>query len=35
MAAEPNLIRRPVVVSGKQVVVGYDEVQGKAGLEAE
>lgn len=25
MAAEPNLIRRPLVISGKQVVLGYDE----------
>ena len=25
MAAEPNLIRRPVVISGKQIVLGYDE----------
>ena len=25
MSAEPNLIRRPVVISGKQIVLGYDE----------
>ena len=25
MAAEPNLIRRPVVIRGKQIVLGYDE----------
>ncbi len=25
MAAQPNLIRRPVVISGKQIVLGYDE----------
>jgi len=25
MAAEPNLIRRPIVVAGGRVVVGYDE----------
>ncbi len=25
MAAEPNLIRRPVVIKGGQVVLGYDE----------
>ena len=25
MAAEPNLIRRPLVISGKQIVLGYDE----------
>lgn len=25
MAAEPNLIRRPVVISGKRIVLGYDE----------
>lgn len=25
MAAESNLIRRPVVISGKQIVLGYDE----------
>ncbi len=25
MAAEPNLIRRPVIISGKQIVLGYDE----------
>ncbi len=24
MAGEPNLIRRPVVVRGKQIVLGYD-----------
>lgn len=26
MAAEPNLIRRPVVIAGKQIVLGFDEV---------
>jgi arsenate reductase-like glutaredoxin family protein len=25
MAAEPNLIRRPVVVRGAEIVLGYDE----------
>lgn len=25
MAGEPNLIRRPVVISGGRIVVGYDE----------
>ena len=25
MAAEPNLIRRPVVIKGGQIVLGYDE----------
>jgi arsenate reductase len=25
MAAEPNLIRRPVVISGTRIVLGYDE----------
>lgn len=25
MAAEPNLIRRPVIISGKKIVLGYDE----------
>lgn len=25
MAAEPNLIRRPVVISGTTIVLGYDE----------
>jgi arsenate reductase-like glutaredoxin family protein len=25
MAKEPNLIRRPVVVAGGRVVVGFDE----------
>jgi arsenate reductase (glutaredoxin) len=25
MAAEPNLIRRPVVIVGKQIVLGYEE----------
>jgi Spx/MgsR family transcriptional regulator len=25
MAAEPNLIRRPVVLRGSQIVVGYDQ----------
>jgi len=25
MAAEPNLIRRPVVLRGAQIVLGYDE----------
>lgn len=25
MAANPNLIRRPLVVRGKQIVLGYDE----------
>jgi Spx/MgsR family transcriptional regulator len=25
MAANPNLIRRPVVISGKKIVLGYDE----------
>jgi arsenate reductase (glutaredoxin) len=25
MAAEPNLIRRPVVIAGGKIVLGYDE----------
>lgn len=25
MAAEPNLIRRPIVIAGKQIILGYDE----------
>ena len=25
MAAEPNLIRRPVVIHGREIVLGYDE----------
>jgi arsenate reductase-like glutaredoxin family protein len=25
MAAEPNLIRRPVVIRGKEIVLGFDE----------
>lgn len=25
MAQEPNLIRRPLVIKGKQIVLGYDE----------
>lgn len=25
MAAEPNLIRRPVVIKGQTIVLGYDE----------
>ena len=25
MAAEPNLIRRPVVIKGRQIVLGFDE----------
>lgn len=25
MAAEPNSIRRPVVISGTKIVLGYDE----------
>jgi arsenate reductase-like glutaredoxin family protein len=25
MAAEPNLIRRPIVIAGAKVVLGYDE----------
>lgn len=25
MAEHPNLIRRPIVISGKRVVLGYDE----------
>lgn len=30
MAAEPNLIRRPVVIAGKEIVLGYDEPKLKA-----
>ena len=30
MASEPNLIRRPVVIAGKQIVLGYDEEKLKA-----
>jgi arsenate reductase-like glutaredoxin family protein len=25
MAQEPNLIRRPVVIRGKHLILGYDE----------
>ena len=25
MAATPNLIRRPVIIAGKQIILGYDE----------
>jgi arsenate reductase-like glutaredoxin family protein len=25
MAQEPNLIRRPVVIRGKRLILGYDE----------
>jgi arsenate reductase-like glutaredoxin family protein len=25
MAAEPNLIKRPMVIRGKEIVLGYDE----------
>lgn len=25
MAAHPNLIRRPVVIAGKEIILGYDE----------
>jgi arsenate reductase (glutaredoxin) len=30
MADEPNLIRRPVVIAGKQIILGYDEAKWKA-----
>jgi arsenate reductase (glutaredoxin) len=30
MASEPNLIRRPVVIAGKQIVLGYNEEKLKA-----
>lgn len=30
MAAEPNLIRRPVVISDEQIILGYDEPKLKA-----
>ncbi len=30
MGAEPNLIRRPVVIAGKQIILGYDEPKLKA-----
>jgi arsenate reductase-like glutaredoxin family protein len=30
MAAEPNLIRRPVVIAGRQIILGYDEAKWKA-----
>lgn len=30
MAAHPNLIRRPVVIAGKQIILGYDEPKLKA-----
>lgn len=26
MSKEPNLIRRPVIVAGKQVILGFDEM---------
>ncbi|MDE3110367.1 MAG: hypothetical protein KGL02_10550 [Acidobacteriota bacterium] len=25
MAKEPNLIRRPIIIGGKQIVLGFDE----------
>lgn len=30
MAAHPNLIRRPVVIAGKEIILGYDEPKLKA-----
>lgn len=30
MAAEPNLIRRPVVIAGERIILGYDEPKLKA-----
>jgi arsenate reductase (glutaredoxin) len=30
MAAESNLIRRPVVIVGKQIILGFDEAKLKA-----
>jgi len=30
MAAQPNLIRRPVIVAGKEIILGYDEPKLKA-----
>lgn len=30
MAAEPNLIRRPVVIAENQIILGYDEPKLKA-----
>jgi len=30
MAGEPNLIRRPIVIAGKQIILGYDEPKLKA-----
>lgn len=30
MAVQPNLIRRPVVIAGKEIILGYDEPKLKA-----
>ena len=30
MAGEPNLIRRPIVIAGKRIILGYDEPKLKA-----
>jgi arsenate reductase (glutaredoxin) len=30
MAGDPNLIRRPVVIAGKRIILGYDEAELKA-----
>jgi arsenate reductase (glutaredoxin) len=30
MAAHPNLIRRPVVIAGSEIILGYDESRLKA-----
>lgn len=30
MATQPNLIRRPVVIAGKEIILGYDEPKLKA-----
>ena len=30
MAREPNLIRRPVVIAGNEIILGYDEAKWKA-----
>jgi arsenate reductase len=32
MAKEPNLIKRPIVVTGKQIIAGFDRVRLRAAL---
>jgi arsenate reductase-like glutaredoxin family protein len=32
MAKEPNLIKRPLVIAGKQIIAGFDRDQYRAAL---